>query len=79
MLFRSMAMRNVAYAVKDKGVIVTLVNPGPVDTDMMAGVRGRMPLREVPTAAKDVVNVIAKTTMDKTGTFQSFDGTDLPW
>ncbi len=75
----NMVMRNVAYAVKDKGVIVTLVNPGPVDTDMMKGARGRMPLREVPTAAKDVINVIAKTTMDKTGTFQSFDGTDLPW
>ena len=75
----NMVMRNVAFAVKDKGVIVTLVNPGPVDTDMMKGARGRMPLREVPTAAKDVIAVIAKTTMDKTGTFQSFDGTDLPW
>ena len=33
----------------------------------------------LPLAAKEVINVIAKTTMEKTGTFQSFDGTDLPW
>jgi hypothetical protein len=46
---------------------------------MMKAARGRMPLREVPLAAKEVINVIAKTTMDKTGTFQSFDGSDLPW
>jgi len=44
----NMVMRNVAWGVKDKGVIVTLVNPGPVDTEMMKGARGRMPQNYVP-------------------------------
>jgi short-subunit dehydrogenase len=66
-------------AVKDKGVAVTLVNPGPVDTDMMKAARGRMPLRAPSLAAQEVAAVIAKTTLDKTGAFFNFDGTEMPW
>ena len=75
----NMVMRNVAMAVKDKGVIVTLVNPGPVDTDMMKAARGRMPLRAPQLAAQEVATVISKTTADKSGSFFSYDGTELPW
>jgi NAD(P)-dependent dehydrogenase (short-subunit alcohol dehydrogenase family) len=74
-----MVMRNVAMAVKDKGVIVTLVNPGPVDTDMMKAARGRMPLRAPQLAAQEVATVISKTAADKSGSFFNFDGTELPW
>lgn len=75
----NMTMKNVAYAVKDKGIVVGLINPGPVDTDMMAFVKGRMPLRSVEQAVSDLSGIIEKLTMDQSANFFSFDGTTLPW
>jgi NAD(P)-dependent dehydrogenase (short-subunit alcohol dehydrogenase family) len=75
----NMAMKNVAFAVKDKGVTIVLINPGPVDTDMMKAARGRMPLRSTELAVRELIAVTDKATLDKTGTFWNFDGTVLPW
>jgi NAD(P)-dependent dehydrogenase (short-subunit alcohol dehydrogenase family) len=75
----NMAMKNVSYAMKDKGVAIVLINPGPVDTDMMAGARGRMPLRTTELAVKELSAITEKLTMEQTGTFFNFDGTTLPW
>lgn len=36
-------MLNLAYELKPRGIAVAVVNPGPVDTDMMKG--ARMPLQ----------------------------------
>jgi NAD(P)-dependent dehydrogenase (short-subunit alcohol dehydrogenase family) len=75
----NMTMKNVAYAVKDKGVTVLLINPGPVDTDMMKAARGRMPLRTAALAVTELIAVTDKATLEQTGTFWNFDGTVLPW
>lgn len=75
----NMVMRNIAQSLKDDGVIVILVNPGPVDTDMMAAARGRMPLRTTTLAVDEMAAVIDDATLAETATFYNFDGTVLPW
>ncbi|MDX2225360.1 MAG: SDR family oxidoreductase [Rhodospirillaceae bacterium] len=75
----NMVMRNVSHALKDKGIVVVLVNPGPVDTDMMAGARGRMPLRTPTLAVTEMTAVADKATLADTGKFFNFDGTELQW
>jgi len=75
----NMVFRNIAYALKDKGIAVALINPGPVDTDMMAAARGRMPLRTTELAVKELSAITEKLTLEQTGTFFNFDGTTLPW
>lgn len=75
----NMTMKNVAYGVKDKGVVIVLINPGPVDTDMMKAARGRMPLRTTELAVRELIAVTDKATIDTTGTFWNFDGTVYPW
>jgi NAD(P)-dependent dehydrogenase (short-subunit alcohol dehydrogenase family) len=75
----NMAMKNVSYTLKDKGISVALINPGPVDTDMMAAARGRMPLRTTELAVRELSAIMETLTVDKTATFFNFDGTPLPW
>ena len=36
-----MVMKNLANQLKGKGIAVALIDPGPVDTDMMEGCRRR--------------------------------------
>lgn len=75
----NMVMRNIAQTLKEQSIIVVLVNPGPVDTDMMAAARGRMPLRTTTLAVDEMASVIAQATLDKTASFYNFDGSILPW
>ena len=75
----NMVMRNIALPLKEQGITVVLVNPGPVDTDMMAAARGRMPLRTTELAVDEMVAVTDTATLDDSGTFYHFDGTELPW
>jgi NAD(P)-dependent dehydrogenase (short-subunit alcohol dehydrogenase family) len=75
----NMAMKNVSYTLKDKGISVALINPGPVDTDMMAAARGRMPLRTTELTVRELSAIMEKLTLEQTGTFFNFDGTTLPW
>ena len=75
----NMIMRNISHSLKDQGIVVVLVNPGPVDTDMMARARGRMPLRTTTLAVDEMVTVIDNATLNDTATFYNFDGTVLPW
>ena len=60
-----------------QGIAVALVNPGPVDTDMMKGVR--MPLQPVPHAAATVIRIIDAVTLERTGRFWDYEGGELPW
>jgi NAD(P)-dependent dehydrogenase (short-subunit alcohol dehydrogenase family) len=75
----NMVMRNISHTLKEQDVTVVLVNPGPVDTDMMAAARGRMPLRTTELAVDEMAAVIDGATLDQTATFFNFDGTVLPW
>ncbi len=75
----NMVMRNIALSLKDQGITVVLVNPGPVDTDMMARARGRMPLRTTELAVDEMVAVTDNATLEDSAKFYHFDGSELPW
>lgn len=75
----NMVLKNISYPLKEKGIIVALINPGPVDTDMMAAARGRMPLRSPELAVKELSAILDRATLAETGTFWNYDGTVLPW
>jgi NAD(P)-dependent dehydrogenase (short-subunit alcohol dehydrogenase family) len=74
----NMEMRNLAIQLKSKGVSVALIDPGPVDTDMMSMLPKRM-LRPVETAGSDLIRITDQLSVDNTGTFWTFDGSVLPW
>jgi NAD(P)-dependent dehydrogenase (short-subunit alcohol dehydrogenase family) len=74
----NMEMRNVAFAVKDKGIAVALINPGPVDTDMMASLPKRF-LRPKEDAVKDLIRITDQLTLENTGSYWDFTGKPLPW
>lgn len=74
----NMEMRNVALALKGKGIAVAMINPGPVDTDMMAGMPKKM-LRSREQAVSDLIRITDQLTLDNTGTFWDFTGEPLPW
>lgn len=74
----NMEMRNVAFAVKSRGISVAMINPGPVDTDMMAGLPKKM-LRKKEDAVADLIRITDQLTLENTGTFWDFSGQPLPW
>lgn len=74
----NMAMKNLALQLKRKGVSVGLVNPGPTDTDFMAGLPKKM-LRPTPDAVTDMMRNIDGLTVETTGSFYQYDGTIIPW
>ncbi len=74
----NMEMRNLAFQLKRRGIIVGMVNPGPTDTDMMAGLPKKM-LRSPAQAVSDMIRNIDGLTIETTGSFLQYDGTLLPW
>jgi NAD(P)-dependent dehydrogenase (short-subunit alcohol dehydrogenase family) len=74
----NMEMRNLAFGVKGKGVAVAMINPGPVDTDMMAGLPKKI-LRSKEESVRDLIRITDQLTLENTGTFWDFSGKPLPW
>jgi NAD(P)-dependent dehydrogenase (short-subunit alcohol dehydrogenase family) len=72
-----MLMLNLAYELKGRQVAVGVINPGPVDTDMMKGVR--MPLQPPAEAVGKVIGIIDRMTVENTGKFWDYNGGQLPW
>jgi NAD(P)-dependent dehydrogenase (short-subunit alcohol dehydrogenase family) len=74
----NMEMANLAVQLRGKGIAVALINPGPVDTDMMAGLPKRM-LRSKETAVADLIRVTDQLKLDNSGRFWNYSGELLPW
>lgn len=74
----NMVMKNLANQLKSKGIAVALIDPGPVDTDMMASLPKKM-LRPVNTAGSDLIRITDQLSLANSGTYWTFDGTVLPW
>jgi len=74
----NMEMRNVAMSQKSKGILVAMINPGPVDTDMMAGLPKKM-LRSKEDAVRDLIRITDELTAANSGGFWDFTGKPLPW
>lgn len=72
-----MLMLNLAFELKGRQVAVGVINPGPVDTDLMKGVR--MPLQPPAEAVGKVIGIIDRLTIDNTGKFWDYNGGHLPW
>lgn len=72
-----MLMRNLAFEVKGRGVAVSVINPGPVDTDFMKGVK--MPLQTPAESVGKVIGLIDAMTLDNTGRFWDYEGGELAW
>jgi NAD(P)-dependent dehydrogenase (short-subunit alcohol dehydrogenase family) len=68
----------LSFQLKPKGIAVALMNPGPVDTDMMKGLPKKM-LRATEDAARDMVQLADAANLENTGTFWDFSGTVIPW
>ena len=74
----NMVMKNLALQLKRRGISVAMVNPGPTDTDFMAGLPKSM-LRPTEDAVSDMIRNIDGLTVDTTGAFYQYDGTIIPW
>lgn len=75
----NMIMRNVALAVKDRGVLIGLVCPGGTDTDMTAIFRGKYKMRSVNEAVTDMIRLIDLLTPERSAISYNFDGNVMPW
>ena len=79
----NMGLRANSRALKSRGVIVAIVSPGAVDTEMMnlaldrAGVKFKLLTTEE--SAEAVINVIGQYEIKHTGVFMSHQGQELPW
>lgn len=84
----NMAMRLLQTEVRDRGVLVGLVTPGPVDTDMhrayeAAAAQAGHPLT-TPTispaeSARALADYIEKLGPEKAGRVYSYMGQEIPW
>ncbi len=74
----NMVMKNLANQLRNQGIAVALIDPGPVDTDMMKGLPKKM-LRPVTVAGSDLIRITDQLSLQNTGTYWTFDGSVLPW
>ncbi len=84
----NMAMRLLQNEVRDRGIIVGIVHPGPVDTDMQRGYRAAAAQAGAPIttpqlspeeSARALVTYIETLGPEKAGRFYSYNGQEVPW
>ncbi len=73
----NMMMHTMAKEVAGRGIVVGLLGPGAVDTDMMRGIP--IPKLSVEKSASDLYEVIAGFDAESSGMFIHHDGTPIPW
>jgi NAD(P)-dependent dehydrogenase (short-subunit alcohol dehydrogenase family) len=71
----NMAAKSLAIDLKDKGIMVTVLHPGWVKTDM-GGPEARISVEESVTGMR---SVIAGLSLEQSGCFFSYEGKLLPW
>jgi NAD(P)-dependent dehydrogenase (short-subunit alcohol dehydrogenase family) len=74
----NMEMKNLALVLKNKGISLALINPGPVDTDMMKGMPKSF-LRSKEQAVADLIRITDRLSVNNTGLFWNYSGEYLPW
>jgi len=78
----NMSMKILAAEVRDRGVIVGIVHPGGVDTEMLRSAFGGKPVAGAQTPDQSVagmVKVIDGITMANSDQVIGFDGKTIPW
>ena len=71
----NMAGVNLARAVRDRGILVALLHPGFVRTDMTSGAGSEDPAN----AARGLIARMDELTPEKSGHFFHANGQELPW
>lgn len=71
----NMTARNLAIALKPRGIIVNPIHPGYAKTDM----GGEQAHVDVDDAVRGVLEQIDGMSLDASGQFLSYDGAELPW
>ena len=74
----NMASRVFAAELKSEGAIVIAMSPGWVETDMGSS-GGRSPPLKSHQSIGGMLNVINGLTLEDTGKFYKYDGSELPW
>lgn len=84
----NMGMRLLQNEVRDRGILVGIVHPGPVDTDMQRGYRAAAAQAGVPItspalspeeSARSLATYIETLGPEKAGRFYSYNGQEVPW
>jgi NAD(P)-dependent dehydrogenase (short-subunit alcohol dehydrogenase family) len=84
----NMGMRILQNEVRDRGILVGIVSPGPVDTDMQREYRAAAAKANTPIttpalspedSARALVTYVETLAIDKAGRFYSYNGQELPW
>lgn len=75
----NMAMRNLAKDLASRGVIVSLLSPGYVDTDFTRAAVGGPPKISARDSGEGLVEAIIALTPEDAGRFQRFNGQTLDW
>lgn len=71
----NMVSRTLAWNVRDRGIAVVMIDPGWVKTDM-GGPGAHLEPEE---SARGLLRVIDGLTLDDTGRFLRYDGSEMPW
>lgn len=75
----NMICKNLALELKDKGVVVVILHPGIVRTNMTLGLEEIPGAIEPVEAASKLYNVLVSKGIDDTGKFWHREGEELPW
>jgi len=75
----NMAMRTMSKEVAKRGVIIGLIDPGAVDTDLMKPIHLPFPLTPPAKAVSELIPVIDSFTLKNTGDVIQHNGKPLPW
>ncbi len=71
----NMLVRTLAFDIRSKGIIVVVVHPGWVRTDMGGE---NAPIRTVD-SVQGMLNLIDRLSIENTGSFLTWEGNVLPW
>lgn len=71
--------KSMAMNLKDKGVIVTVLHPGIVNTGLLPKSEGIDAVEPEEAASKLWKNIVSQKTLDDTGKFWHREGFELPW
>lgn len=69
------AMKSLAVDLKPRGIAVAILHPGWVRTDM----GGPSGLIDAPESVAGLRQVIENLSLENTGRFYNYDGTEIPW
>ncbi len=84
----NMAMRILQNDVRSRGILVGIVTPGPVETDMQREYRAATAQASAPNStpsltpaesARTLVTYIETLSAEKAGRFYSYNGQEVPW